>query len=175
MGCNCAKISFLLLIIIFLLGGFFIWRIWWVLEEEGKMLPKDFELYYSFGVNESNILDTKNNLYKKDMVCDSPLSFTVKLSENEKKEIYNTIAKNNFFNLKENMLPSGGVAACLPGFGFTLRVTANEKTKTIRWICGYPEDDPDYLKLKNITNVIDNVILQKEKEMSIPEPRCVYQ
>lgn len=138
-------------------------------------MPKDFEFYYSFGVHEGNILDTKNNLYVKDMVCDPLRSFTVALNENEKREIYYTIVKNNFYRLKENMVPFLGRAQCEPGYGYTLKTTVNQKTKNVRWICGYSMKDPDYLKFQNIIDVIYNIISNKEKEMSIPTPRCAYQ
>lgn len=167
-----SKIWIIVIIGLFIVGGIFAWQYWYMPEKEDKEMPKDFGLYYSFGVHEGNILDTKNNLYVKDMVCDPSLNLTVSLSENEKKEIYNKIVESHFFSLKENMLPIG--AMCEPQYGLTLRVTAAGKTKSVRWTCGYSETDPDYLKLINIITAIDNIISQKEKEMSVPEPRCAY-
>lgn len=140
---------------------------------EPPTMPKDFDIYYSFGVGEKNIFDTKNDLWIKDMVCDPSLNYTVALTQNEKKVIYEAIVKNDFFSLKENMLPSSGVS-CEPSSGLTLQVTADEKTKTVRWMCGYSESNPDYLKLKSITNTIQNIISKKESEMSVPEPKCGY-
>lgn len=50
----------------------------------------------------------------------------------------------------------------------------NQKTHTVKWACGFPRDDPDYTRLEEITIKIKEIISQKEKEMSIPKPRCVY-
>lgn len=108
------------------------------------------------------------------MVCDPPLKVTVTLSEDEKKVIYTTVMENHFFELKENMSSDLVGVRCQPSSSLKLQVTLDKNTKTVKFECGYPENDPDYLKLKNIADTIQRIISQKEKEMAIPQPICGY-
>lgn len=132
----------------------------------------DFVMRYSYGVSEKNIFDTEKNLYTKDMVCDPSEDYKVTLTEEEKKTIQDTAIKSNFFDLKSDMRQG---MMCLPSSSMTLNITIGEKTNTIKWRCGFPSDDPDYKKLKEIETTILGIISQKEKELNIPSAKCGYE
>ena len=74
-----------------------------------NQVPLQFDLYYSFGVSEKNILDTKKNLYVKDMVCNPPKEYDFPLTVSEKIDIYNAIVKNNVFATQDDFTTTCGV------------------------------------------------------------------
>lgn len=146
-------------------------------------LPKasisQFDIYYSFGVGEKNILDTKNNLYVKDMVCNSSKEYDLQLAESEKTEIYNSILENDLFNIKEEFTENcDWKVICqevTPLSTATLKITVDDKIKTIKWSANYiDKDDPELKKFQNVVKSIRDIISQKEKDMNIEQPKCGY-
>ena len=137
-----------------------------------------FDIYYSFGVGEKNILDTKNNLYVKDMVCDPSKEYDFKLTDSEKTEIHNSILQNDLFNIKDEFTKNCGLSGCqevTPLSTATLKITVDDKTKIIKWSANYIfKDDPELQKFQNVVRVIQDIISQKEEEMNIEQPTCGY-
>lgn len=138
-----------------------------------------FDIYYSFGVGENNVLDTKNNLYVKDMICDPLKEYDFQLTEPEKSEIYNSILENDLFNIKDEFIKScylGGICQQVtPLSTATLKITVNGKTTAIKWSANYiNREDPELKKFQNVEKIIQNIISQKEEEMNIKQPTCGY-
>ena len=142
--------------------------------------PSQFEIYYSFGVDEKNILDTKNNLYVKDLICGGlSEDYDFQLTESEKMTIYNSVLENDLFNIKEDFAEncdSEGLCQIItPLYSATLKITKDGKTKTIKYSGEYIyENDPELKKFLNVEKVIRDIISQKEKEMNIEQPQCGY-
>lgn len=148
-------------------------------ELKNREVSEENEIYYSFGVGEKNILDTKNNLYIKDMICDLVKEYTIQLSDGEKTIIYNSIKENDLFNIKdeltENCDTEGKCFNVEPISTSTLKITLNGVTKIIKWSANYIETgDPDLKKFMKVVKVIQNIISQKEKEKRIEQPQCGY-
>ena len=138
-----------------------------------------FNIYYSFGVGEKNILDTKNNLYTKDMICDLPKQYAIKLSDNEKNQIYNVVIGNDLLNIKEDFTKNcnllGICRDVTPLSGATLKIELDGKTNTIKWRGNYfDENNLNLKKFMNAEKVISDIISKKEKEMNIEQPKCGY-
>ncbi len=138
-----------------------------------------FDIYYSFGVGEKNILDTKNNLYTKDMICDPSKEYDFKLTDSEKTEIHNSILQNDLFNIKEDFTEycdERGICKSVgPLSTATLIITTDEKSKTIKYSADYIfKDDPELQKFQNVVRVIQDIISQKEEKMNIEQPKCGY-
>ena len=133
----------------------------------------NFNIYYSFGVGEINILDTKNNIYIKDMVCDPPKQYNVKLSDSEIKTIYDAVLKYQLYSLNEDL--SCKEISCpivVPNPTSTLKIITEDKIiKTIK--ASYYES-PDTQRFYNVENIIREIISQKETELNIEQPRCGY-
>lgn len=55
-----------------------------------------FDIYYSFGVGEANIIDTNNDLYIKDMICIPDKNYTIFLNDGEKDLINESLYENDF-------------------------------------------------------------------------------
>jgi len=137
------------------------------------------DIYYSFGVFENNTLDTKNNLYVKDMVADPPIEYTMQLSDAEKMEIYQSVLDNDFFNIKneftENCNLIGICQTVTPLSKSTITITIEGNVKTVKASADYfDKNDPDYKKFRNVEQVIYNIIIKKENELNIPQPTSGY-
>jgi hypothetical protein len=142
-------------------------------------MPGDFNVHYAFGVGEKNILDTENGIYTKDMVCEPPINYTMQLSAQEMGQIYDSVAANGLFGIKEDMTNNcNALGQCMgmePLSSATLRITAGGRTKTIRWHADYFDaQDPDIKKFKAVTGVIQDIITQKEAERGVEQPTCGY-
>jgi len=137
-----------------------------------------FEIYYSFGVNEKNILDTKNNLYIKDMICEPSKNITLYMSAYDMTRIYDSIIQNNLFNIKDNFTNNCSPTGCQeisPLSTATLKIASGDKIKTIKWRANYiDKNDPELIRFQNVTDTIQNIISQKEKDMAIEKPKCGY-
>lgn len=140
----------------------------------------DFEIYYSFGVFEKNVLDTENNLYIQDLICDgSTKEHVFILSEAEKQTIYNAIRDNDLFNIKNEFTENCNlVGTCMdvtPLTTSTLKIQADGKTKEIIYRGNYiHRDDPELKKFNKVTITIQEIILQKRNELGIEKSKCGY-
>lgn len=148
-------------------------------EELKNRSIEENEIYYSFGVGEKNILETKNNLYVKDMVCEPAKEYTWQLSDAEETIIYNSIKENDLFQIKDELTKNCDAEnKCFnvePFSTATLKIALDGATKTIKWSANYIEtDDPDLKKFMNVVKIIQDIISQKEKESQIEQPKCGY-
>jgi|GEM_PF-4940048 len=152
--------------------------------EVPQQMPSDFEIYYSFGVLEANVLNTGNNTYTKD-ICPPPpekhqrKEYSLSLTEPEKNAIYNSITENDVFNIKDDFTKNcdfmGSCMGVEPQEGATLKITANGLTKTIKWWNNYiGKDDPELKRFQNVEKVIQEIISQREKELGIENIGCRY-
>jgi hypothetical protein len=149
------------------------------IEIPGEM-PQDFELYYSVGVGERNILDTRNNTYVHDMVCDPSIEYEMRLTESEKSEIYASVLENDLFNVKDDFTQNcnwlGYCSLMTPESGSTLTLTANGITKTIKRRGSYiHRNDPELERFENVEGVLLGIITRNKIEMNVTQPRCGYQ
>lgn len=140
--------------------------------------PADFEIYYSYGVGEKNILDTASNLYVKDMICDSSKEYTWKLTDSEMSQIFWAISDNDLWDIKDNFTDNCNGDNCLvvtPLSTTTLRISYDGRTKIVHWSGQYySTQDPESKKLQNVMVTIQTVIAQKELELNIEQPTCGY-
>ncbi len=139
----------------------------------------ELNIYYSFGVREKNILDSRNQLYIKDMVCEPSKEYKIELSEEDKSSIYRAIIQNDLFNIKDNFTENcdwkGSCLEVSPSETATLKITIGDKTKIIKWSSNYiNENDPELKKLNNVRKVMEWIISAKEQELNVKQPKCEY-
>ena len=147
--------------------------------QESQDNSNQYDIYYSFGVGEKNILNTKNEIYTKDMVCEPSLNYTIRLSESEKSMIYNAVLENDLFNIKEDLTKNcdenGICRQSMPLSTATLIVTLNGKVKTIKWSYDYIySEDAELKRFMSLQRVIEDILSKKEKERNIKQPTCGY-
>jgi hypothetical protein len=141
------------------------------LNFDEMVVPSDFAIYYTFGVGEKNVLDSVNNLYVKDMICDESKEYTLILTDDEKQEIQRLIILNSFFDLEEGYEQKGNiVTVCQPSSTITLTITMDGKTHTIhREECAGGDGD-----IRSLTMALNQIIQEHEEKMEIPALQCGY-
>lgn len=141
--------------------------------------PFDFSLVYSFGISGKNVLDSAQSHFLADMVCDPPIGITINLSDTEKQTIWRSVLQNDFFsfgNFTQNCDKSGQCLSISPEEFTTLSVTGNGKTHTVQHRGSYLyNDNEDYLKFEEITEIINDILRSRENFENLPSPRCAYQ
>jgi len=155
-----------------------------VISKENKISTKlkNFNVYYSFGIDgaQQNILDTKNNSYVKDMVCESSKQYSVELTQKQKKAIYDSVISNNLMNFKNDFTENcdkKGICSSVSPLGIaTLEISLNGKTKTINYKEDYAnKKDKNFKKFLAVKKAIEKIISEIEKENNIEQPEnCAY-
>ena len=138
----------------------------------------EFSIYFSYGVGEKNIIDTDNNTYTKDMVCDPQKEYSLDLTREEKKEIYAAIIENDMYSDSYDFTENCNIKGCqqiTPLSSATIRIRFGEAITETHWKANYINpDNPDVKKFLDMRDRIIKVIRNKEKEMGIEQPKCVY-
>lgn len=153
-------------------------------EVNSSEMPSDFSLIYAYGVGEKNILNTSNNTYTYDMICDPPIQMNLTPSDSELSRIWSSVQENDFFELKNltDACPAGSPSfdSCqtiIPENAYTLTIGANGQNHTVKLRQNYELNqgqDTDLHKFKNITTTIQSILSQKEELKNLPSPRCGY-
>lgn len=100
----------------------------------GQSPPRDFNFIFKFD-NKSQ-LNTFNNTYTKDMVIDNPITIKLKLTKSEKKQIYQSILKSNFFSINESNEADKNIYELNQVYESsicTLEVKCNQIIKILSW------------------------------------------
>jgi len=141
--------------------------------------PFDFSLVYSFGISGKNVLDSAQNRFFADMICDPPIGITINLSDTEKQAIWQSVLQNDFFsfgNFTQNCDESGQCLSISPEEFTTLSITGNGKMHTVQHRGSYLyNDNENYLKFEEITEIINNILRSRDNFENLPSPRCAYQ
>ena len=146
---------------------------------QDKKNQESFNIYYSFGIGEKSVLDTGNNFFVKDMVCNSSKQYDFILNDDEMNEIYDAIIENDLLNIKDNFTEncdsSGNCLEVTPLSTSTLIINLNGQKKTIKYSANYfDENDLELKKLMGVQKIIQDIIDKKEKELNIEQPICGY-
>ncbi|QMU55024.1 MAG: hypothetical protein GKS07_09125 [Nitrosopumilus sp.] len=140
--------------------------------------PDDFEFKYSFGVGEKNSYDSKNDLYVTDMVCDDPLITPVSLTETEKTIIWESISRNDFFQMgdfTQNCDDAGNCIVVEPESRITLFVAADGIKHSVSYRDSYiGKNGEPYSRFTSVTDTINEIFEEKEELKFLPKPRCGY-
>lgn len=132
--------------------------------------PDKFEFTYSFGVRKLNILDTFNDTFTKDLVLDGKATTNLKLTEEEKKEIYDLMVEIGLFQYPETIQ---GVTI-KPEIGYSFEIQVNEEVKRVEWIGDF-SDELRHLRFQKLTAFIEEIIRSKEAYQLMPESNGYYQ
>ena len=170
------KISLIQLTLVFLISIVFL--SWCTKKIDSTNTHNDqFEFYWTD--NYWTIIDTKNNVYVKDMVCNTDKKYNLNLSKDEKDEIYKSVLENNLMDIKDdftkNCNDSDSCMMTSDNYNITVTFNVYNKTKTIKWGVNYIEtNDPELKRLSNVIQTISTIIANKEQKMNIEQPQCGY-
>ena len=139
-----------------------------------------FNFIYKFQKNE---YDSKTNMFTKDMVVDSSVTFIIKFTRKELKIIYQKLQEIGFWNYPETYKYQNAdstndiIGMVEPCFGYSMMVNSKNYTKKVRWsdcIVGKASKDRLYEKLKGLDSLIFKIISQKKAYKDSPPLRSGY-
>ena len=139
----------------------------------------NFNLDFKYGITLRNELDTFNNNYTKDMVTTPSLTVDLVLTDQEKQQIYDKMIEIDFFNYPDKFavqVPSGqNVGIVTPYSKYSFHVLYDSKTKDLSWDDEITNSDPKADKLRNLIQMIQNIIESKNEYKQLPPATGAYQ
>ncbi len=130
----------------------------------------DFNLLFQYGVFERNMLDTFSNTYTKDMVMDPSITIGLKLTDEEKRKIYDKMIEIDFFNYPDEF----DYPVSIPPSSYSIYVDYYSKTKDCHWGYSSLDSDPRVGKLNELARLIQDIVESKKEYKRLPEPRGAY-
>jgi hypothetical protein len=142
-------------------------------EASGK-----FNFIFKYGVSGGNTLDTFQGTYTRDMVMDPAITINLALTTEEMDSVLQKMLEIDFFNYPDKF--SVDVAdnetkvevAPYPTYFFS--VEYNGQTKELLWHAKYVNTDSPADKLKELINLIINIIELKDEYKALPTPSGGY-
>ena len=145
----------------------------------------NFNLIFAYGVGAKNRLDTFKGIYTKDMVVDQSITVNLYLSKNELDIIYQKMVEINFFDYPDKFsvsIPPEEAIMLTPYSSYYFKVKHDSKIKELWWDDNkfwqeggkltYKDEKAE--KLKELIELIRNIIESKEEYTKLPTPRRVY-
>jgi len=124
-----------------------------------------------------NELNTFNGTFTRDMVCDPPVSTDLSLTKEEMAMIYQKMVEIDFFSYPENLsyeAHDGMIAMVTPCSSYYLKVKCNSTVKELSWNENLILNNPDAVKLGELSDLIIGVIQSHEEFKQMPGPGGVY-
>lgn len=147
---------------------------------DSSIMPDDFAVLYSRDRVSTPVLDTKNNLHTRDMVCDPDIQVQVTLSDQELERLWQTVVQNDFFTMPEDLTTKceyygEGCILATPSFTSILNITAYGQSHAVKFnTAETPVNDKHVTDYRNIQSVIQSTIANQEEIKELPTPRCGY-
>ncbi len=138
----------------------------------------NFNLIFRYGVGANNELNTFRGTYTKDMIIDPSITVDLFLSTAELDRIYQKMIGINFFDYPENFsvfIPPGeGITRVTPYSTYYFKVEYNSKIKELSWEDNITNEDKKAEKLRELTELIRDIIESKGEYKRLPSPRGAY-
>jgi len=140
--------------------------------------PSNFNLIFKYGVGAKNELNTSQGTYTKDMIMDPSITVNLSLSKEELDRIYQKMIEINFFGYPDEFSvfvpPGQSVGMLTPYCSYYFRVEYDSKVKELRWEDNIINEDKKAEKLRELINLIRDIIESKEEYKQLPSPRGGY-
>jgi hypothetical protein len=150
-------------------------------DVDDSTMPTDFDITYSIDhVQLAPVLDTKNNLYTHDMVCDPDLQIKLVLSEKELERIWQSVIDNDFFKMPSDLTKRCELYDnCIgvdPNYTSILNVTTYGQSHAVKYSTALLPVNDKYVKhYEQIQSTIWSVLDEREEVKEMPKPTCGYQ
>lgn len=133
---------------------------------------RKFNFIYIQGRNQ---LDSKKNIFIKDMVTADPIQFKMKLNKKEKKSILKKLNEINFGSYPEHYRfeaarEDGLIGKTQPCFGRSMTVSINSKLKTVTWSDCEAGDSKNRMheKLIELDFLLMDILTHKKEYINSP-------
>jgi len=140
--------------------------------------PSNFNLIFKYGVGAKNELNTFEGTYTKDMVMDPSITVNLSLSKEELDRIYKKIVEINFFGYPDefsvSVPPGQAVGMVTPYYSYYFKVEYDSRVKELSWEDDIINEDKKAEKLRELINLIRDIVESKEEYKQLPSPRGGY-
>jgi len=137
-----------------------------------------FNLIFRYGVGAKNELNTFDRTYTRDMVQDPSITVKLSLSEEEVDSIYQEMMEIDFFDYPDNfsIVPptseSRGIVT--PYYSYYFKVQRDSGTKELWWEDEIVYEDMKADRLRELINLIWDIVKSKDEYKALPEPTGGY-
>ena len=138
----------------------------------------DFNLIFKYGVGAKNELNTFEGTYTRDMISDPSITVPLSLTEEEQDRIYKKMVEIDFFDYPEEFSVSitagERVGIVTPHSSYYFEVEYDSKIKTLWWEDNIINEDEKADKLRELIQLIKDIIESKDEYQKLPEPKSGY-
>ncbi len=138
----------------------------------------NFNLVFKYGVGARNELDTFNGTFTKDMISDPSITVNLYLSEEEMDSIYQKMVEIDFFDYPDEFSipipPDGKIGIVTPYNSYYFKVEYDSKIKELWWEDEITNENVEADKLRELINLIWDIIKSKDEYKELPEPTGGY-
>ncbi|OGO18782.1 MAG: hypothetical protein A2Z15_07880 [Chloroflexi bacterium RBG_16_50_11] len=137
-----------------------------------------FNFILKYGVTAKNEIDTYQDKFTKDMISDPPITINLRLTNEEMERIYQKMIEIDFFSYPERFMvnvPPGEpttIVTPFPIYQFT--VEKDSQIKKLDWDDRIMNPDVKADRLRELINLIIDIIESKEDYKALPEPSGGY-
>lgn len=137
-----------------------------------------FNFIFKYSVTARNVLDTFQGTFTKDMVLDPPITIELTLSDAEMDSIYQKMVEIDFFSypneFEVDVSGSELIGTVTPYSTYYFDVEYPSGTKELKWEDEITNPDEKADKLRELINLIRNIVESKEEYKNLPEPGSGY-
>jgi hypothetical protein len=124
-----------------------------------------------------NEIDTFHDKFTKDMITDPPITINLSLTEEEMDKIYQKMVEIDFFSYPEEFkveIMGDIIGTVTPYSSYYFTVEKGSITKELRWEDEITNPDVKADRLRELINLIINIIASKPEYKALPEPSGGY-
>jgi len=137
-----------------------------------------FNLIFKYGVTARNELNTFEGTYTKDMVMDPSITINLSLTEEELDRIYQKIVEIDFFDYPDEFsvpVEEGELVTIVtPYSSYYFKVEYDSSIKELRWEDEIMNPNDEANKLRELIQLIRDIIELKEEYKELPAPTSGY-
>ena len=151
------------------------------LTEDTTVSGSDFNLVFEYGAGGAptkNVLDTFQGTFTKDMIVDPPVTVKLKLSDQDLSRIRDKMDKIDFWDypdvLEYEPRADGLTVMVTPYTSYYFKATMGKVVKEVTWENEYLDESPRAVALKELAQLIQQIIESTPEYEALPEPRGGY-
>ena len=137
--------------------------------------PEHFDFIFKYGPMAKNVLNTLNGTYTRDMVIGPSVTINMTLTEDDLDRIFRKMIEINFFDYPETfVVPRKDVYGYVTPFDRYRFFVEYCDVKTVKWDAEELYRNREATSLKELCDLIIEIIESKPEYKTLPKPRGGY-
>jgi hypothetical protein len=142
-----------------------------------NLQKSNYNFVFKYGVTARNTLDTSQGTFTKDMVSAPGVTIDLVLTADEMDSIYKKMMEIDFFNYPDEfkVTPEGDLVGMVTPYStYYFKVDYGSGIKELIWEDEITNSNEQADKLRELINLIKNIIESKAEYQALPEPSGGY-